>query len=1614
MRPQVKTFRRSASLILVLAAVLGPSAVLGAGERVQVMLELSDPPAVEAWAASLATSGRAAGAETRATAMTVAHLQRVETAQQRLLDALAAPGLGASVLYRIQRVVNGIAVEVDADRVAGLAVLPGVKRVIPLEPERLDLFSSVPLIDAPQVWSSPGVTGQGIRIGIIDSGVDYLHVGLGGSGSYTGQSYTDATVPWTAKVVGGYDFAGDLYNAGCSDADQAAGRCSTTPSPDPDPMDCNGHGTHVAGIAAGTGVTIQGTTYPGPYSTATNFAALQVGPGVAPGAQIYALRTFGCSGSSNLTAQAIDWAADPDGDGDFSDHLDVVNLSLGSSYGQVDAPSTLAATNAALAGVIVVAAAGNSGDSYYILGSPGVAERAISVANSVDSTQMTGGFGVNAPASLAGVKPAAEATFGPDLSSSGPVTGGLVLANDGTGTTSDACETLVNAGAVSGKIALVDRGTCTYPVKVKNCQTAGAIGVLVANNAEGWPSTMTGTDATITIPSMFTDLATGAALKGALATATVNVTLTAANRGIVRAVEPPMVDTLNSSSSRGPAFATSALKPDLTAPGTTIVSLANRTGSGSTSLSGTSMSCPHIAGAMALLRQLHPDWTVEELKASILGTATNNLFTNPSQGLPTYGPGRVGTGRTDIEKAIQPTLLVYGADAPGAVSVSFGRPEVVGSWSATRTVRLANKSAGTITATVALQNVVDMPGVSFGLPGGSQVTIPANGSATLTISATADGPQMKHSRDTSVASTVGGNPRHWLAEEAAYLVVSAPGQPTQRLGVYAAPRPASTMGTQESTATLSSQTGSFNLHLAGQGVSTGSSFPTDWVSLVSAFELAASSPDDDASAGSGQYSDLRYVGVASDYAAQVAAGHGLAETSIWFGITTWADWASPNKATVEIRLDINQDGTDDYSLTSSSTGGSSPNDVFSVLLCKLSTGSCNGYYLNGVDASVRDTVLFGTNVMVLPVLPGWLGLTTGASRFSYRVVTAADSTATLSFDPAHPGLSFGGTNFLGATTTQPLYPDISGQVIPVQYHRADYLANASSGLLLLHHLNAAASRAQVVAVVSPCNPSCSATVPATAMIGIPVQLQASVSAQGCGGTPTWDWDFGDGTPHASTASPTHTYGVSGTFTWRVTVTQDGVPCVRSGQITVSPWTAIVPSVAHSPGSGNSQWRTDLAVVNRSAVEAHLTLTYMPYATGTPLARSAILAPGETQRWKDILVSLFDFGTADTPKGSLRLEANARLLATSRTYNKPASGSFGQSYPALTRYDGFDRGTTGYIGQLVKSSAFRSNLGVVNLGTADAAFTVTLHDRNGAQLGTTLTRTVGPGQYFQWDKVFDLAGVGDTPLGYAKVKTQTAGASVWAYGSVVDNPTGDPTTVAALWDEPAGPYIVPSAAHAPGSGTSQWRTNLAMVGSQVAAQLSLTYTPVDGAADSTVPRTDSVAALGTHEWQDVLVSLFGFATTATPKGSISVTATEPVYLFSRTFNQATSGTFGQSYPALRATDGVGQSQEGVVPQLEASTEFRSNLGVQNLGGTACTVAVRLHGPTGAQVGSTLTRSVAAGRYYQWDNVFTKAGAGSQALAYATVQVQTAGCRVWAYGSVVDNVTNDPTTIPLLVP
>src|SRR6185295_19113441 len=146
----------------------------------------------------------------------------------------------------------------------------------------------------------------------------------------------------SAKVVGGTDFAGDAYTG------------ANLPIPDANPMDCNGHGSHVSGTAAGFGMTTGGATFTGPYdANASTYLPLLIGPGTAPKALLYGLRVFGCAGSTGLTTLAIDWSMDPNGDADLSDHLDVINMSLGSNFGSAINASSVASDNAALAGVIV-------------------------------------------------------------------------------------------------------------------------------------------------------------------------------------------------------------------------------------------------------------------------------------------------------------------------------------------------------------------------------------------------------------------------------------------------------------------------------------------------------------------------------------------------------------------------------------------------------------------------------------------------------------------------------------------------------------------------------------------------------------------------------------------------------------------------------------------------------------------------------------------------------------------------------------------------------------------------------------------------------------------------------------------------------------------------------------------------------------------------------------------------------------------------------------------------------------------------------------------------------------------------------------------------------------
>jgi subtilisin family serine protease len=1057
----------------------------GAGGVVNVVIELGDAPTTEVFAAAKARVSVA-----QATVEAQQQLRHIQAAQQTLLASLQQLASNAQVIYRTQRVFNGIAVQVDADKLAQIQVLPGVKAIHPLVPKQLLNATSVPLIGADRLWAETGlaITGKNIKIGIIDSGIDYIHTDFGGNGSEEAYDENNPKViddsPFfpSAKVVGGYDFVGDDYDA--------ANPRKSKPNPDPDPFDCAGHGTHVAGTAGGFGVNAEGSTYKGPYGPDTPFATLRIGPGVAPEALLYALKVFGCpagqAGSTDVTDVAIEWAVDPNGDGDFSDRLDVINMSLGNDYGSDFDTTAIASDNAAAIGVIVVAAAGNSGNTYYITGSPATADRAISVAWSVDSTDVLDGFRVNSPPTIAGVKPSSNA-INYDFANQPPVTGGLAYPPGQR----SGCETFdaTNAAAINEKIALLDWTIidgvheCGSATRVNNAADAGAIGVVLVYPKSFIDILIAGSDR---IPSTITPQEIGNELKANLDVG-VNVTLTHEYANSQKVVIEARTDTLAANSSRGARRGDSMVKPDIAAPGQTIFSAAGGTGAQGESLSGTSMAAPHVAGAMALLRQIHPDWSVEELKALVMNTANNDLRADLPADSPIYGPGRVGAGRITLTDASISPVVAYNMEpkSRGVVSVSFGALEVVGTATATKTIRVLNKSAQTQSYTVTYRGLVDVPGISYSLSP-SSVTLQPYGFVDIIVTMTANAEQMKHTHDETVEETQGAFPRHWLSEEAGHVILtSTGGNPPLRVPVYAAPRPASAM--RAKTKVISSDdapTSTRNIELVGQGVSTGENFPIDEVSIVTASELQHSSPNNAWSQGIVNNADLKYVGVASDFGVTGA----ISETQLTFGIATQDNWSSPNEVQFNVFIDTNRDSNPDFQLLNANVGlatGGTATDTFIAVLVNLKTGELIPQdFMNGLPAAPFEgelglnTVPFNTNVMMLPVYARDLGLTDANTTFDYRVIStsrdyetededqivyelmAVDSTPFLTYNAAAPGVSF-----LEGIENLPMYFDLNGESIPVTYNRDAFEANDSQGILLLHHYNATPNRrAEVVTI----------------------------------------------------------------------------------------------------------------------------------------------------------------------------------------------------------------------------------------------------------------------------------------------------------------------------------------------------------------------------------------------------------------------------------------------------------------------------------------------------------------------------------------------------------------------
>ncbi|MGH2828700.1 MAG: S8 family serine peptidase [Actinomycetota bacterium] len=589
----------------------------------------------------------------------------IESSQAPVIRATES--LGGRVIYRYSRLINGLSVELGRGDALELARRSDVQSVEPVGRVDLENSTSVPFIGAPAVWNQHRARGKGMRIAIIDTGIDYTHKDFGGPGTVQAYEGNDprviepGTFP-TNKVVDGFDFVGEFFDP-FDDSPE-----NDLPRPDLDPLDQDGHGTHVAGTAAGNGVEETG-----------------IGPGVAPRAKILFYKVFsaGASTTTDVVVAGMDRAVDPNQDGSTNDHADVISMSLGSTYGDETSADGIASERATRLGAVVVAAAGNAGPVPYVHDGPSVAPSAIAVAAVIDQFNAQHVL-VNEPAGVS--LPNSGTAVHQDWS--GPIdsdiTGDVLDARefdppaDPSGAPSPADQQLctpVGGTPFEGSIALVfkgstDEGDCDGTTKVFNAQQAGADAVILWSGFPGSPFVLAPGEFAdqITIPAVMVDFSDGEAL-GATAspdapdaynTQTLNVTIEAEV-----SVVPGFEDRIADFSSHGPARITNDLKPDIAAPGVDISSAGVGTGNEGALISGTSMATPHIAGVVALLRQLHPRWSSERIKASIMNSAKRSVTDNAT-GEDLVPAAVAGAGRVRVDQSADATSVAF----PG--SLSFG------------------------------------------------------------------------------------------------------------------------------------------------------------------------------------------------------------------------------------------------------------------------------------------------------------------------------------------------------------------------------------------------------------------------------------------------------------------------------------------------------------------------------------------------------------------------------------------------------------------------------------------------------------------------------------------------------------------------------------------------------------------------------------------------------------------------------------------------------------------------------------------------------------------------------------------------------------------------------
>jgi len=596
---------------------------------------------------------------------------------------------GAVVYFESQggrtHLLNVVFARVSADLVEAMREDPEVRGVYPSD-LRYPLMDTLPgIVGAEVAWETLGGAdnaGKGIKIGIIDSGIDVSNPLFRGDGM--------AMPPGYPKQSEHLDFINGKVIVARSYHDQFL-----NPQENETPEDELGHGTRVAAVAGGRFVQ----------------APLADIRGIAPAAFLGNYKVFGTPGvNSSATSAAIIAALDDA----VTDGMDIINLSLGGSARDPEQdPEQMAIAAAVDAGVVVVVSAGNSGPDPWTITSPGTSPEAVTVGAVSNGRIYASGIrnqsasGLPADLELIAYKPGSGVVI---ESAIGPFP--LAL----PGSFSDLACSPFTSGSFDGRIVLVRRGTCAFQIKADNVFAAGAEAMIVYDNQESGPVLMGFEERGPGGPAVSILKNQGEQLRALLLAGSRIDTVIERDDRLFRF--PAQADILASFSSRGPSL-NHLIKPDLTAVGAGVYTSLNPLLS-----QGTSFSSPVVAGAAALLRQAHPQWSARSIKSALVGTASGDVIRGGKKALMID----TGAGRLDLTRALKVRTTV------DPVSLSFGMWNNPPTVPQTEALILTNHSSQPLTVDLTVEMVRPHPSMDLALSAGTVSLAPLS-SRTVEICA---------------------------------------------------------------------------------------------------------------------------------------------------------------------------------------------------------------------------------------------------------------------------------------------------------------------------------------------------------------------------------------------------------------------------------------------------------------------------------------------------------------------------------------------------------------------------------------------------------------------------------------------------------------------------------------------------------------------------------------------------------------------------------------------------------------------------------------------------------------------------------------------------------------